>query len=73
MDLETLRKAAWSLGFTLQPDSPTGAELAPFIGHKWAICRDTPAMRARYGADARLLTMRQFKEAERKAIAARRS
>ena len=44
------------------------AELAPFLGRGWAICRDTPANRARY---TRCITQRQYAAAKAAAIEAR--
>lgn len=47
---------------------PTVTELEPFLGSRWAICRNTPANRERYG---RCLTPRQYADAQAAAIKAR--
>lgn len=49
-------------------DYPTAAELAPFLGTRWAICRKSPKNLARYG---RCITRREFQAAQQKALAAR--
>ena len=48
--------------------TPGPDDLEPYIGRQWAICRDTPANRERYG---RCLTKKQYAEAQDKAITAR--
>lgn len=40
--------------------NPTAAELAAVLGARWAICRDTPKNRARYG---RCLTAKAYRRA----------
>jgi len=44
------------------------AELAPFLGRGWAICRNTPANRERY---TRCITPKQYRDAEAAVIEAR--
>ena len=49
---------------------PTVAELSATIGGPWVIARNTPAMREKYPV-SKLLTPKQYKNAERCAIEAR--
>ena len=48
-------------------DYPTVAELRPFLGDGWTVCRATAANVARYG---RCVTPREFREAQERALAA---
>ena len=52
----------------LENGEATVEEMEPFIGSRWALCRPTPANRARHG---NCLTSKQYEEAKRKAINAR--
>ena len=49
-------------------DYATPDELSAILGPRWAICRNTPSNRERYG---RCITRRQYAEAQRQALAAR--
>jgi hypothetical protein len=44
----------------------TALDLEPFIGRKWAICRNTPDNRERFG---RCLTRKEYEQAEAAALA----
>lgn len=49
-------------------NEPTCAELCAILGPRWAICRDTPKNRERYG---RCITRREYAAARKAALAAR--